>query len=309
MQRRGIALLITIAFITAIAALIGIAGTIIDRAFTETARQATLVQSNIVLSNIQTLLNRNTKDINDSSTLDVLLSLPLFFGDPQAGIMTDLSFVSDASAVNVNLLVDKAAGTSGDAYAPLPLRAAYQTYFERIFQFYRVSDGELLMAMIADTIDSDLNERLPGTEITLQNPDFTQGQIFDLRQFGRILDAYKRQTMDFSVDAVPWQTLIGFRNESIDFNHITADALHFIAPDIDDKTLVELTTDRVDVYEQFTGLPLSEEDLKMLKEMNVEFYSPLITGKLHVMGDKQKVAYTFAYDLSTQKASQFAIAY
>jgi len=308
MERRGIALLITIAFITAIAALIAVAGGILNRSFTDTSRKSSFVQGNVMLSDIQTLLRQNTKDINDSATLDILLSLPLFFGNKEAGVSTDLSFASDASAVNVNLLVEKGTGKAAGAYAPLPMRAAYRTYFERVLQFYNVADTELLLAMIADAIDDDLDERLPGSEIALQAPDFTQGRIFDLHHFRQILAAYKRQTLDYSVDAIPWETLIGFRNTGIDFNHITADTLRFIAPDIDETTLADLTTNRVDLYEQTADLPLSPEDVKMLEDMNVTFYSPRIVGNLHVLGENRKVSYTFAYDLSTQQVSQFAFA-
>ena len=308
MQRRGIALLIAIAFITAIAALIAVAGGIMSRGFAETSHKAFLIQSNILLSDIQTLLQMNTKDINDSTTLDVLLSLPLFFGDKKVGLMTDLTFTSDASAVNVNLLVDETAGKSTGTYDPLPLRTSYEAYFGRILQYYNVADAELLIAMIADTIDGDLYERLPGSEIALQYPDFTQGHIFNLHQFRQILAAYKLQTRDFNVDDIPWERLIGFRNGKIDFNHITADTLHFIVPDLDETALADLTTNRVTAYGEFAELQLSTEDVKRLEDMNTTFYSPLIVGHLNILGDKRKVSYTFAYDLSSQQVSQFAIA-
>ena len=308
MQRRGIALLITIAFITAIAALIAVAGGILNQGFSGASRKAFLVQSNVILSDIQTLLRQNTKDINDSTALDVLLSLPLFFGDEKTGVMSDLSFASDASCVNVNLLVEKGTGTMTDANTPLPIRTAYETYLARILQFYNVADPELLISMIADTIDDDLDERLPGSEIALKEPDFSQGRVYNLHHFRQILAAYERQTLDFNVDTVPWNALIGFRDGGIDFNHITADALHFIVPDLDESVVTELTTDRVDVYEEFDGLPLDSATVKTLEEFDVTFYSPHIVSSFHVLGNKQKVSYTFAYDLSTQKVSQFAIA-
>lgn len=306
MQRRGIALLITIAFITAIAALIAVAGGILNQGFAGASRKAFLVQSDVLLSDIQTLLRQNTADMNDSTALDVLLSLPLFFGDKQAGVMTDLTFASDASCVNVNLLLETETATDNNASPTM--RTAYTAYFERILQFYSVADAELLLAMIADTIDGDLDERLPGSEIALEEPDFSQGRIYDLHHFRQILAAYKRQTRDYNVDTVPWRMLIGFRNSGIDFNHITAQTLHFIAPDLDESVVAELTTDRVDVYDNFDGLSLDDETVKTLEGFNVAFYNPQIVGSFHVFGDKQKVSYTFAYDLSTQKVSQFAIA-
>jgi hypothetical protein len=307
MRRRGIALLITIAFITAIAALIGIAGGILKEGFAKTSRKALLVQSNVLLSDSQMLLRQNTKDINGSETLDILLSLPLFFSDKKTGIMTDLSFTSGADAVNVNRLLEVGTAKATGTHAT-PIRATYEAYFERILAYYDVADTALLISMIADTIDDDLNERLPGSEIALQSPDFTQGHIFDLHHFRQILTAYKRQTLDFNVDTIPWEKLISFRNDGIDFNHITPDALRFIVPDVDGTTVADLTTGRVEVYNHLADLPLSPEDIKTLEDMNVTFYSPLVIGKMNMMSNKRKISYTFTYNLSTQEVSQFAIA-
>ena len=130
-----------------------------------------------------------------------------------------------------------------------------------------------------------------------------------MHQFRRILDAYKRQTRDFSVDNVPWKALIGFRGDSIDFNNITPETLQFILPDIDNATLTQLTTGRSGIYKQFDDLALRPEDVAILKTFNVNFYTPKVLTRMHLFGDKKKVSYTFVYDLSKQKASDFALTY
>jgi len=307
MRRSGIALLITIAFITAIAALIAVAGGILDRGFSSAGHKAFLVQSNVIFSDIYDLLRQNTKDINDSDTLDILLSIPLFFGNKKDGIMTDITFASDASTVNINHLIRKPEGTTPRGVI-IPTEPAYEAYLDHILTFYNVSDPLLLISMIADTIDDDMDERVYGSEIAMQSPEFSQGKIFNMRHFRQILDAYKRQTLDFSVDTIPWEKLVGFRNASTDFNHITAESLRFMAPDIDDATLADLTTGRSVVYQQFTDLPLTPEDVKTMEDLNVTFYSPNVLATMRIFGDEQKVSYTFIYDLSTQKVSHFAIA-
>jgi len=308
-RRKGIALLITIAFVTAIAALIAVAGGVLNKGFAHASEKAFAVQSNVLLSDIYTLLRQNSKDINTSDGLDIFLSVPLFFENKERGIMADISFNSDAARVNVNkLLADRNTSRAANPDEPLRYRTAYEEYFERILTVYNVSDTILLISMIADTIDDDLTERAPGSEIALQDPDFTQGHIFNMRHFRQILDAYKKATLDYSVDDIPWDTLIGFRNDSVDFNHISPDVLRFMDPTIDEGTVAELTTERIDLFSAFTQMPLTPESSKLLQDMNVTFYSPLVVGKMNIIGDKHKVTYTFAYDLSTQKVSDFAVA-
>lgn len=306
MRRRGIALIITIAFITAIAALIAIAGGILQQGFDSARHKGFLIQSNVLLADIYTLLHQNTGDIKDADTLDILLNMPLFFNNKQSGISAGVTFASDAAKVNINLLLSQSAPKAEGL--PVPLRSDYENYLNRILGYYNVSDPLLLISLIADTLDSDTDERVTGSEIALENPDFTQGHIYNLHQFRRILAAYERETRDFSVEKIPWEKLIGFRNEKIDFNHILPETLQFMLPDLGKSTLTRLTTGRQRTYGKFEELPLSPEDIKVLQTFNVDFYDPDVQVRLSLFGDKQKVSYTFVYNLSKHEASYFAIA-
>lgn len=310
MSRRGIALLITIAFVTAITALIGVAGALLNRSFERVSHKAFLIQSNVLFDDFYGILKANSGDINGSAGLDIFLNLPLFFSNEASNITADITFESDASRVNINRILEDANATQPD-FDPLriPLRVPYEEYFDHILTVYNVSDKMLLLSMIADSVDSDTFERLTGSEIALQNPDFTQGHIYDMHHFKQILTAYKQQTQDFNVDDIPWERLISFRNDTIDFNHITPETLHFIDPSIPEESLAQYTTERVEVYDRFSDLPISEENVQALKAMDVAFYSPNVVGKMNVIDKHKKVAIAFAYDLSTQKVNSIAVSY
>jgi hypothetical protein len=306
MRRRGIALLITIAFITAIAALIAIAGGILQQGFDSARHKGFLIQSNVMLSNIYTLLHQNTAEVKDADTLDILLNMPLFFSNKQSGISAGMTFTSDADTVNINRLLSSSAPKADGL--PIPLRGDYENYLDRILAYYNVSDPFLLISLIADTLDKDTNERVTGSEIALEDPDFTQGHIYNLHQFRRILAVYERETRDFSVEKVPWNKLIGFRNDDIDFNHVTPETLRFMLPGLAPSLLTRMTTGRVRTYAKFEELPLSPVDIKVLQAFNVNFYDPAVQVNMSLFGDKQKVSYTFVYNLSKHEASYFAIA-
>ena len=298
----------TLAFVTAIAALIAIGGGVLQQGFKQTETKTFLIQSNAFLPSIFTILQQNSSDINSSEALDVLLSVPLFFENKQNGLMMDITFASDASKVNINRLIpsgEDAVPKPGDA--AIPMNPAVEAYLSRILTVYNVSDTILLISMIADSIDMDTNERSTGSEITLNDPDFMQGRLYNMRHFRQVLDAYKRQTLDYNVDDIPWERLIGFRNDKIDFNHIEAETLQFIDPALDAATLAELTTKRTETFGRLEELPIMPESRQRLKEMGVDFYASNIVGTMNLMSKERKVTYTFAYDLAEQKVSELAV--
>ncbi|MEJ2499611.1 MAG: hypothetical protein P8Y65_00495, partial [Campylobacterales bacterium] len=65
----------TLAFVTAIAALIAIGGNVLQQGFKRTETKAFLIQSNAIFPSIYTILRQNSADINDSDTLDLFLSV------------------------------------------------------------------------------------------------------------------------------------------------------------------------------------------------------------------------------------------
>jgi hypothetical protein len=298
----------TLAFVTAIAALIAIGGNVLQRGFKQTEAKAFLIQSNAIFPSIYTILRQNSADINDSDTLDLFLSVPLFFENKQNGIMMDISFASDASKVNINRLIPSGENTlQNPGEAAIPMDPAVESYLNRILTVYNVSDTILLISMIADSIDMDTNERSTGSEIALDDPDFMQGHLYNMHHFMQILSAYKRQTLDFNVDDIPWKNLIGFRNDKIDFNHIEPEALQFIDPAIDMATLAELTSERTETYSRVEDLPITPESKQRLKELGVDFYASNVIGTMNVLNKEHKATYTFTYDLTKQKVSELAV--
>ncbi|WP_416768560.1 hypothetical protein ACM66T_11245 [Sulfurimonas sp. ST-25] len=297
----------TLAFVTAIAALIAVGGSILQRGYSQTENKAFLVQSNTLLPRIYTILKQNTGDINDSDTLDILLSVPLFFENKRNGMMMDITFASDAGKVNINHLLKSNSEVTADPYTPLPLDTAVEGYLERILSVYNVSDTILLISMVADSIDMDTNERFPGSELSLKDPDFTQGHLYNMPHFKQVLDAYKAVTFDFTVDEIPWEHLIGFRNETIDFNHIEPDTLHFIDPAIDPATLAEMTTQRLETYASLDTLPLEPETRQLLEDLGVAFYAPNVVGTMNLMSKTRQTTYSFTYNLANQKVSEIAV--
>ncbi len=303
-MKKGIALLITIALVAAIAALIGIAGGIVEQSFKRISNKQFLIQSNSLLDGVIELLGQNTSDINDSMTLDIFLAMPFLFEQKSRGLSVDITFSSEATGLNLNHMLQEDNSTQERL---LVIKPAYEFYLDYIFSVYNVSDKILLQSMIADTVDSDLKERTTGSEIAFENPFFSQGQIYTLAHFEQILQAYKRLTLDYSVDSVPWEQLLSFRNDAVDFNHITSEALSMLMPQLDPAVIAEMTTDRIETFESFEAMGLDSETSKTLSELGVVFFVPQVKAWINIRSDNRHLGMTFSYNFHTKKATQIEI--
>jgi len=312
LKRNAIALLVTISFVTVIVALIGISTGMVNDSFKRVSNKLFLVQSNVLFSDVVSILKDATADVNDSMGLDIFLSVPLFFENKQNDMTMNITFESAASTLNINHLLkkdDNQTKEKKNRFEPVALQRNYEEYFERILSIYNLSDKILFLSMIADTLDKDLQERSFGSEIALEDPFFTQGHIYDMSHFRQIIRAYKKQTLDFNIDTIPWDTLVGFHADFIDFNQISPQTLQHLAPDIDPESLGAYTTDKVDIYDNMEGLPFDSETKKRLQDMNVVFYDPLVAGEMNIYNGENRMQIAFLYDLSSKKVSNIEISY
>jgi hypothetical protein len=299
--KKGIALLITVTLVATITALIAVSAGILDNSFKRISNKKFLLQSNLVLVNVIDLLKQNSSDINDSMMLDIFLSMPLAFENKEQDIMVDITFESDATQLNINHYIPENNTTNPQVSQPI------ENYLDYILTIYNVSDKILLLSMIADTIDMDDEERTSGSEIALENPFFAQGTIYNRDHFFAILDAYKRNTLDYTVNEIPWGKLIGFRGNEIDFNHISPDALSIMLPNVDPSVILNYTEGRLDTYDSFDALGIDAETQKSLEELHLTFFSPDIEAHVNIRHAGERSRMRFSYNLSTQEVSHIEI--
>ena len=299
-MRRGVALLLTITLVATIAALIGISSGILEHSFKRISNKQMLVQSNVFLSKFVTILNEASSQVSDAMTLDIFLMAPLSFENRANDLKVDIKFSSEASRPNINTMLESNATNA-------PAKEAFSDYFEQILTIYNISDKILLLSLIEDALDSDYEERISGSEIALNDPFFTQGHIYDSAHFEKILDYYKTLTRDASVDAIPFEGLIGFKGSGIDINHIDKQTLLTLMPTLTPENVAVYTTDRVDVYSDFEALMLDGEATQRFKDMNVSFYSPLVRATMAISSGDEALDVYFSYNLETKEVSDIEI--
>jgi hypothetical protein len=298
--RKAIALLVTLAFVTAIISLVGISAALFNSAFTKVSQKQFIVQSDIFFRDIKTILKTNVGDINDSDELYFLLALPFGISDKENDIVVDIGFSSDSSKVNINKMMD----------ANKTVVPAYAQSLDSLMISYNVIDRAFLNALILDTIDSDKEERIFGSEIALEDRFFTNSSIVDMVHFKKILDYYKKVREDPSVDKIPWDKIISFNNSEIDFNYVTSEAFSFM---LSTRTLESLQPfaglgQKKELYASFDDLRLSVEEQDILKKFGVVFFSPSVLCKADMKIGNQQGTLSFAYNFKTKEASNLEFA-
>jgi len=298
--RKAIALLVTLAFVAAIISLVGISAALFNSAFTKVSQKQFIVQSDIFFRDIKTILKTNVGDINDSNELYFLLALPFGISDKENDIVVDIGFSSDSSKVNINKIVD----------ANKTVVPAYAQSLDGLMISYNVIDRAFLSALILDTIDSDKEERIFGSEIALEDRFFTNGSIADMAHFKKILDYYKKVREDPSVDKIPWDKIISFNNSEIDFNYVTSEAFSFM---LSTRTLESLKPfsglgQKKELYASFDELRLSVEEQEILKKFGVVFFSSNVLCRADMRIGNQQGALSFAYNFKTKEASNLEFA-
>jgi len=308
LKRKGIALLITIALVATITALLTVSTGILDNSFKRISNKLFFIQSNVFFKDFIGILQQSTKDINSSDMLDIFLMIPIAFAPEHQDIAFDVSFASDASTINLNhMLATDVNVTELEAqHEPIPVKIAYESYLDHILSVYNVSDKILLLAMIADSVDNDVDERVAGSEIALRDPLFSQGTIYNLEHFKKILEAYVRETRDYNVFKIPWHDLIGFRNDRVDFNHINKEVLYHTAPELQENIAL-YTTERIEVYDSLDTVPVEESTKKNFEELGMKFYSPNVRGTMRIVKGDNTLEMAFSYNLKTQEVSHIEV--
>lgn len=297
MKRNAIALLITLALVGVITALIAVSSAILEHAYKRIHNKQLLVQSNVMFNHFMELFKSNSADVSDPFTLELFLMVPLSFQSEATGLKLEATFESAATAPNINHLIKDINQTNAEP------QVAYADYLDRILAIYDVSDRILLAALIEDTLDTDHEERVPGSEIALSDPFFIEGKIHDINHLLQVIEVYKLQTKDTQVDNIAWKKLFVFDGDKVDVNYITPESLMAVNPEFDEMQTLELTTQKTDTYESLEAFALDSEMAERFKELNIDVYAPLVRGTLTLTDGDKHIGITFLYNFETKEVS------
>ena len=188
----------------------------------------------------------------------------------------------------------------------------YDNFINMMYQ-HKVKDPEFFVDLLLDTIDKDQEEKNSGSqsEISLQNPIFRNGKIYNKKHFDMILNYYVSITNDEDIRKVPFNEIISFDAPSIDINFANEQLLNTIFYDANTFSL-NLIKKHTTVYEKLEDLPFDEFYLKEIKKgrfgHSITTNSTLIKVFIEFTYKTQfKSKISFLYDTKEKKLSNYTI--
>lgn len=285
-------MLITLALIVAISALVYIGLGVVNKASKEVEDKHFLVQTDIFVNSVIDVLKSRESDINSSEGFELLLNLPIDLISEE--VRAHIEFDSAAKGLNPNnfiKVVNKKEKINPD----------YVLLFDRILQSADVLNKELFIAMIEDTLDKDLEERIPGSEIALYDKRFLQGKIENFKKFEMIMEHYMKLTQDGSIKKIGWRDILGFYSKKIDVNYISPLLVRYIIPYADDELIKKVFVDRVVLYKSVDELNLPKEERDELKKFNISGFVPVVKADVNIEQGNTKSSATFVFNIKKKK--------
>ena len=194
-MKKGIALIITVGFITILGAIIAYVFSFTQGVFNEALKADAKNQRTILHSDIKNMLDTYAKMVETNEDLtNFLLGIPPVY-DEKSGLSLYVELEYLSNKININSLA---------------VNENIVKFLKNIAQSYNILDISFFIALLKDTIDEDDIEKEALSEISREDIRFSNSRIVNKRHFKKILEYYVDVTKDESVLKVPWERLIYF---------------------------------------------------------------------------------------------------
>ena len=222
-SRPGIALMVTVGIIALIAVVILGNVKLVDDSMHQTKQAQAFNQDQAMLKSFYTLLKEQASEITSAETLDGFLLTVAGLGDDKGYLNFGVNISSLQGKVNINAIFDEDNKT---------LAPHYETMFLRMFEAYEIKESSQLLALIADTIDTDNSERHSSSELMNRYADMPQGRIVDAKHLKRLSTFYDEVVEDNNVYKIPWNDFFRFGKVyeagGLDCNYLRYDLARFM---------------------------------------------------------------------------------
>ena len=262
-----------------------------------------LHQNNILISNINNLLNEKANLVTSKEILDILLGQKIDFQDEKSGIKMSVSMKSNGGKININNLLIK---TIQDHKTITKYNQYIYDIIAQLLYDENVQDTEYFISLLADSIDSDLDERASYSEIANEDLRFENGAIFSKAHLSAIKDYYIKQNEDTSILKVNLTKYFKFNDGQLDINHIDINLIAKIT-----NLSVEDVQDILDNNENITNLSdvFGIENNQTFNSLNVQTIAKQIICDLDILVYEKQSKAVFRYDFERKVTSDVKIYY
>ncbi len=191
--------MMTLGFIAIITALVLYTLTISQKSFNEVSVIDAQNQFSLTFKDFNSILNSITKDINDSDTLDILLSSDIPpLTEPKTGIVIGFEMSSRMRKINLNMLLNSLVSSEGNCDQNLTTQILCRP-LKRFFDIYELRSQQTMIDLLIDSVDKDDLELGSETEIANDDIDFAQGKIYGFNHLNKIFEKYYELSSDKNI--------------------------------------------------------------------------------------------------------------
>jgi len=291
-NRRGVALLITLFFIIAITAAVGVSLMNLKKSGEELHEARFLLQSGAVVEDVLALMKETDKlgAVSDADTLSVFLFSAGFIPLELKELLVKIEITSAMGHVNINTLA-----------ASKELQQALIEYMVR----FNVQDAYYMSDLLIDCMGG--YKEVYKTNIFDEMPELYRERIVSKRHFKKVIDFYVRERHDNAVNKLPWDELIRFDDNNItavDANYITPALWQMYIPGLEEERAFELASGE-GTYYALKDIGLSPEESAKLAKFKLTFFQPIVRMDIEILENNSSAHMAFDYDLSTKKGKHF----
>ncbi len=292
LHRRGVALLITLFFIIAITAAVGVSLMHLKQSGEELQKSRFLVQTGSVIEDVLAMMSQADKlgSFNDAENLNIFLLTAGFIPLELKELLVKIEITSAMGRININSL----AGSK-------PFQQALSLYLAR----FDVQDADYMSDLLIDCMGG--YKEVYKTDIFDAMPELYRERIVSRRHLDKILDYYTRERHDNAVTRVPWEKLVRFDDSNattIDVNYVTPELWQMMVPTLEKEAAVELASGG-GAYLKLDDLALSAEQTAEVAKFSPGFFQPVVRMDIEILENNSSAHVAFDYDLQTKKGKHF----
>lgn len=298
MNKKGIALLITLLFIMAISVSIGTGLKYVNDTSAEVENENFLFQSSVITDDILTLL-KNSKELDvlvkDASVegLFLFLSQSNFIPFEISDLKISMEISSARAKFNPNTLA------GDDNTVGLKKIDALKEYMQK----YRVNH-----IYVDILLDNMRPESLSYTSsIFDENPTLFREYIASDAHLEKINDFYTQTYYDNNLKNIDLQKLFypsPDRQTKIDLNYATPEVWEMILG-VDKKRAKQLSLGGGSYFD-LESLDLNEDEIQALSRFEVSYFEPNLDISLNIRKDDKSAHIRFEYDMTTKQGLNFS---
>jgi len=293
MRRSAVALLITLFFIIAITAAVGISLTHLKKSGDALHEARFMLQSSAIVEDVLLVMKEGEKlgVVSDAESLSIFLATTGFIPLELKELLVKIEISSAMGHLNINSLSSSK-----------ELQEAFMAYLVR----FNVQDAYYMSDLLLDCMGGD--KEVYKTNIFDEMPELYRQRIVSSRHFGKILDFYIHERHDNAVLKVPWDDMIRFDDNNatmVDANYVTPALWQLFLPGLELERAEELAEAGGGGYSKLEDMDLSPEERTILSKYKIGFYQPVVHLDIEVLENNSSAHIAFDYDISSKKGKHF----